>query len=178
MGPSSVARLDRRKRLSPHYFLLAPDCGSDASLLAFLLLFPRLLRLRLRGLICGCLAACTPGADGKAALDEQVHGPVDRNTDGSSLLIDPIVATQSLCFVGADLIELTALVDFQLWAGEILLQIIFVIRRQFARVFRGVGDERTDRRLLRFGPLFEKRIQTVDHKVREESGEDKACQEI
>src|SRR5580704_1308061 len=133
---SSVARLDRRKRLSPHYFLLA-DCGSDASLLAFLLLFRRLLGLRLRGLTCGCFAACTRGADGKAALD-----------------------------------------DFQLWAGEILLQVIFVIRRQFARVFRGVGDERADRRLLRFGPLFEKRIQTVDHKVREEPGEDKACQEI
>ena len=56
-----------------------------------------------------------------AAFGDQFHGAVDRDADGSGFLVDVVVGAEFFFFVETNLVELAALVGFELWSREILL---------------------------------------------------------
>src|SRR5579863_7278467 len=147
LGPRLLLPTERAKE---EIATLVSNCDNTHSLL-----FPLLALIGFR-LIVACRLnwrghhGHTLCAHEKPALRDQIHGALDRDADRPGTLIKVTVSAQNLLLLQPNLVQLIALVRFQLRSREILLQILFVIRalrirlifwRKVSRILRSIGNQ-------------------------------------
>src|SRR5207302_6856072 len=102
--------------------------------------------------------------------------------DCAGALVNPAVGAQRIFFALTKVVQLRALVDFQLGSRKLILQIFLIIavilRRNAARIGRNIFYEGADRRLSGLVMVVEVVIDALHDEVGDASGDEETQEEI